>query len=126
MGKGGLIAVAGALTLAACAAPPPARTTAYPNYPSVAPVTPITPVSPSERPYLAEPGVRNATGEAMCKADEFQWLIGKPRSEIPVPVDVVNRRVACTTCPITEDYSPYRLNIFYNQRTGLIEQVRCG
>lgn len=123
MGKGGLIAVAGALAVAACASPPPPTTTAHPNYP---PVTPAAPVSPTERPYLSEPGVRNASGQAMCKADEFQWLIGKPRTEIPVPVDVVNRRVACTTCPITEDYSPYRLNIFYNQRTGLIEQVRCG
>ncbi|WP_303697396.1 hypothetical protein [Brevundimonas naejangsanensis] len=113
--------------MAACASPPPnattpTRTAASPNYPT----TPAAPVSPTERPYLSEPGVRNASGAAMCKADEFQWLIGKPRTEIPVPVDVVNRRVACTTCPITEDYSPYRLNIFYNQRTGLIEQVRCG
>ncbi|WP_415289518.1 hypothetical protein RSD66_07550 [Brevundimonas sp. S1H14] len=123
MGKGGLIAVGSALAVAACAAPPPARTTAYPAYPAS---TPAAPVSPTERPYLSEPGVRNVSGAAMCKADEFQWLIGKPRTEIPVPVDVVNRRVACTTCPITEDYSPYRLNIFYNQRTGLIEQVRCG
>lgn len=128
MGKGGLIAVAGALAVAACASPPPnptgsTRTSSYPNYPAT---TPVAPVSPTERPYLSEPGVRNASGQAMCKADEFQWLIGKPRTEIPVPVDVVNRRVACTTCPITEDYSPYRLNIFYNQRTGLIEQVRCG
>ena len=127
MGKGGLIAVAGALAVAACASPPPnattpTRTAASPNYPT----TPAAPVSPTERPYLSEPGVRNASGPAMCKADEFQWLIGKPRTEIPVPVDVVNRRVACTTCPITEDYSPYRLNIFYNQRTGLVEQVRCG
>ncbi|HEY4585076.1 MAG TPA: hypothetical protein VIG84_01650 [Brevundimonas sp.] len=127
LGKGGLIVVAGALAVAACASPPPnattpTRTAASPNYPT----TPAAPVSPTERPYLSEPGVRNASGAAICKADEFQWLIGKPRTEIPVPVDVVNRRVACTTCPITEDYSPYRLNIFYNQRTGLIEQVRCG
>jgi len=62
----------------------------------------------------------------LCKASEMQWLVGRPRAEIPVPVDVVNRRVACTTCPVTEDYSPYRLNIFYNRQTELIEQVRCG
>ena len=62
----------------------------------------------------------------MCKAGELQWLVGKPRTEIPVPVDVVNRRVACTTCPVTEDYSPYRLNIFYNQQTGVVERVSCG
>ncbi|MET4683426.1 hypothetical protein ABIE19_001335 [Brevundimonas faecalis] len=66
------------------------------------------------------------TDADMCKAGELQWLVGKRRSEIPVPVDVVNRRVACTTCPVTEDYSPYRLNIFYNQQTGLIERVSCG
>lgn len=61
-----------------------------------------------------------------CKAGELQWLVGRPRTEIPVPVDVVNRRVACTTCPVTEDYAPYRLNIFYNRQTELVEQVRCG
>jgi hypothetical protein len=84
------------------------------------------PASSTARPYLSEPGVPSSTGAKMCNADELQWLVGKPRSQIPVPVDVVNRRVACTTCPITEDYSPYRLNIFYNQQTGLVEQVRCG
>lgn len=66
------------------------------------------------------------TNADLCKAGENQWLVGKPRTEIPVPVDVVNRRVACTTCPVTEDYSPYRLNIFYNQQTNLVESVRCG
>lgn len=72
-------------------------------------------------------GVRMPGSEAdLCRAAEMQWLVGKPRTDIPVPVEVVNRRVACTTCPITEDYSAYRLNIFFNQETGLVEQVRCG
>jgi len=62
----------------------------------------------------------------LCKAGELQWLVGKPRTEIPVPVDVVSRRVVCTTCPVTEDYSAYRLNIFFNSETDLVEQVRCG
>ena len=62
----------------------------------------------------------------MCKANDLQWLVGKSRMEIPVPVDVINRRVACTTCVITEDYSPYRLNIFFNATTDLVEVVRCG
>jgi len=38
----------------------------------------------------------------------------------------VNRRVTCTTCPVTEDYSATRLNIFFNEQTGIVEQVRCG
>ena len=62
----------------------------------------------------------------LCHAAELQSLVGQPRTEIPVPVDVINRRVTCTTCPVTEDYSPYRLNIFYDQDTGIVEEVRCG
>lgn len=62
----------------------------------------------------------------LCRAGELQWLVGKPKTDIPVPVDIVNRRVTCTSCPITEDYSPYRLNIFFNEQTDVIEQVRCG
>lgn len=62
----------------------------------------------------------------MCRAGELQWLVGKPKTDIPVPVDVVNRRVTCTACPVTEDYSPTRLNIFFNEQTEIVEQVRCG
>lgn len=62
----------------------------------------------------------------LCRARDMQWLVGKPKAEIPVPVQVVNRRVTCTTCPVTEDYSAHRLNIFYDRETGLVEQVRCG
>ena len=62
----------------------------------------------------------------LCKADELQWLVGKPKTDIPVPVEVVNRRVTCTTCPVTEDYSPDRLNILFNDQSGIVEQVRCG
>ena len=66
-------------------------------------------------------------GEAdLCKAADYQYLIGKHRNEIPVPVEVVNRRATCTTCPVTMDYSAYRLNIFYNTQTEIVEQVRCG
>ncbi len=73
-------------------------------------------------------GSRMPTGQTddVCKAGEMQHLVGKPKTDIPVPVDVVNRRVTCTTCPVTQDYSPYRLNIFFNEQTGVIEQVRCG
>lgn len=67
-----------------------------------------------------------ATNADRCGAGPLQSLVGKHKSEIPVPVDVINRRVACTTCAITEDYRPERLNIFFNARTELIEQVRCG
>lgn len=61
-----------------------------------------------------------------CGAADLQSLVGQPRTEIPVPVEVTSRRVACTTCPLTEDYSPSRLNILYNRETGLVERVYCG
>jgi len=62
----------------------------------------------------------------LCRARALQSLVGRHRNEIPVPVEVVNRRVVCTTCPVTQDFSPYRLNIFYNAETEIVEQVRCG
>lgn len=72
-------------------------------------------------------GSRMPDGDAdLCKAQDLQYLVGRPRNEIPVPVEIVNRRVTCTTCPVTMDFSPYRLNIFYNADTQLVEQVRCG
>ena len=62
----------------------------------------------------------------MCKAQGLQWLVGRSRTEIPIAADIVNRRVVCTTCPVTEDFSPYRLNIFFNAETDKVELVRCG
>ena len=115
MGKGGLIAplaVLGLLAVAGCSSSSPAPTAAR-----------VVEQARQNQPT----GTRMPSIDAdMCKAGELQWLVGKPRTEIPVPVDVVNRRVACTTCPVTEGYSPYRLNIFYNQQTGIVERVSCG
>jgi len=43
-----------------------------------------------------------------------------------VPIHPERQRVACTTCPITQDYQPGRLNFFFDAQTGLIKQIRCG
>jgi hypothetical protein len=61
-----------------------------------------------------------------CGALRLQHLVGRPRTEIPVPVDVSSRRVTCTECPLTEDYSAGRLNILFDRDTGLVERVYCG
>lgn len=61
-----------------------------------------------------------------CGAAALQWLVGRPRSEIPVPVNPAARRVTCTTCPMTEDFAPARLNILYDQTSDRIQTVRCG
>lgn len=61
-----------------------------------------------------------------CGALEHQHLIGRPRTEIPVPVRPDSRRVMCTTCPATMDYREDRLNFLFNAASGRIEKITCG
>jgi hypothetical protein len=95
----------------------PRQASSRPDTPVSAPVmqTPAAAPQPVERPPADA-----------CGAKALAHLVGKNRSEIPIPVNPAQRRVACNTCPITEDYSPWRLNIFYDAKTGVITEVRCG
>lgn len=70
-------------------------------------------------PGLAE------TGDE-CGAAQYQSLIGKKKADIPAKPAGANWRVACSTCPVTMDYNASRLNIFYNEKTEIIETVKCG
>jgi hypothetical protein len=129
------VVVTGAvLSLTACA----------PTYPVTAPSSPVqtptpaqiqTPVAPSEAqpPAQALPSAPRspippptARGRDQCGAAELQGLIGRPRTEIPVPLDPQRQRVACTTCPAAEDSDPGRLNFLFDAQTGRIRQIRCG
>lgn len=104
-----LATLAAVLTLSACASTPA---------PPAAPASPITagPTMPLPPP----------PPEDSCKSGELQYLVGRNRSEIPVPTDPSKRRVACTSCPVTMDYRPDRLNIFFDAETGIVKEVRCG
>ena len=97
---------AAALALSACA-------TEAPHEP------PPRDPAPTRPPPSREPPDR-------CGAAALQSLVGKPRTEIPVPVNPRLRRVACTTCPVTMDFNPERLNIFFDAETGVVKEVRCG
>lgn len=105
------------LLLAACSSAP--------NYPaSPAPDAPGRSSSPPPRRSPApKPQV---SVKDQCGAAALQGLVGRPRSEAPVPLVPARQRVACTTCPVTLDYSPERLNIFFDAETGVIKEVRCG
>jgi hypothetical protein len=61
-----------------------------------------------------------------CRASNYRYLVGQPRSSIPEPPEGAKWRIACSGCPVTMDYSPARMNIFYNEETGIIEEVKCG
>ncbi|MGH6908891.1 MAG: peptidase inhibitor I78 [Phenylobacterium sp.] len=77
-------------------------------------------------PVAARPSEPVPTSGDRCGAAEAQGLVGKLRTEIPIPIDPAKQRVACTTCPVTMDFSPDRLNFFFDAETGLIKEVRCG
>lgn len=96
------------LAVSACATPPP-----------VAP-PPALPIAAAPEPPAPTPVPDT------CGAADLQGLIGKPRMDSPVPVRPERQRVACTTCPITQDFDETRLNIFFDADTGRITQIRCG
>ena len=106
------VAISLALILAACASEeiPPLEPQAF--------APPTAPTNAIARPPQAN--------RDQCGASDLQGLVGKPRTEIPVPLYPDRQRVACTACPVTEDYSPERLDIFFDATTGLITEVRCG
>lgn len=106
--------LAGALLLAAACASPP--------YEEPAPVEP----PPAAEPPAPPPESPAPQPKDACGASELQGLVGRPRTEIPVPVDPNRQRVACTTCPVTEDYRPDRLNFFFDAQTGAIREIKCG
>lgn len=64
-------------------------------------------------------------GPARCDADAARSLIGTHVGAVTFPAGA-NVRVVCTTCPTTRDYRPDRLNVRFDQATGIIRSVDCG
>jgi hypothetical protein len=120
MGEAGLkrlvlIGISGLLTAACATASTPGPATR----PLPAPVAPVLPPPPPPPPVYEPPA-------SSCRAEAHRHLVGRPRSEIPVPTDPAKQRVACTTCPVTMDYREDRLNFFFDAQTGVVKEVRCG
>ena len=60
-----------------------------------------------------------------CGAAAARSLIGTHVGAVSFPAGA-NVRVVCTTCPITRDYRPDRLNVRFDQATGIVRSVDCG
>jgi hypothetical protein len=73
----------------------------------------------------ATAGVAQPSADA-CHASQFRYLVGKKRSEMPAKPADANWRVACTSCAVTLDFSPTRMNIFFDEKTDVIKEVKCG
>ena len=128
-----LIAGAALLLLAGCSStpetPPQGGTTFHPQPEGEAPPPPpqesYRPVAPS--PSRSDPAQHPlASADDTCGATDLQYLIGKPRTEIPVPLDPGKRRVVCSSCIITQDFRPDRQTITFDTDTGIIKSVTCG
>lgn len=75
--------------------------------------------APVEAPEAPPPGPQR------CDAAAAQSLVGSHVGAVSFPAGA-NVRIVCTTCPTTKDLRPDRLNVRYNQVTGVIERVDCG
>ncbi len=84
----------------------------------------VPPAQAASRPY--SPAPQPAAPADSCGASELKWLVGKPKSEIPVPTDPSTRRVICTTCPRTEEFMPRRQTITFDLDSGVVQSVNCG
>jgi hypothetical protein len=104
------------LALGACASPPPEPAPPAPAV-SAQPPPPAPPTAQTPAP---------APVADACGAQEMQRYLGRPRTELPAPVYPDRVRVACTSCPVTLDYRPDRLNVFFDAGTGIIKEIKCG
>ncbi len=60
-----------------------------------------------------------------CDAAAARSLIGSHVGAVTFPANA-NVRVVCTTCPTTKDLRPDRLNVRFDEATGIIRSVDCG
>lgn len=70
-------------------------------------------------PPTVEPGPQR------CDAEAARSLVGSHVGAVDFAAGA-NVRIVCTTCPTTRDLRPDRLNIRFDQATGIIRSVDCG
>ena len=97
-------------------APPPPVVHAPPSPTPVPAPKPAAPRAPEYKPLAND----------TCGAQALQHLVGKPRTEIPVPLYPDKRRVVCSTCVVTQEFRADRQTIVFDTDTGIIKSVNCG
>jgi len=76
-------------------------------------------------PTTAEPDATVGPAADRCNARGNQSLVGTNVAAVSFP-EGANVRIVCTTCPTTRDLRPDRLNVRFDQTTGIIRSVECG
>ena len=113
----GVWAVAALTVIAACGEP---------AKPAPTPPTPTAAPPPAPPPPVASAPAPPPKPRDSCGAISLQYLVGKPRTDIPVPVNPAMRRVVCSTCMTTQDFISTRQTITFDEQTGLVTSVKCG
>lgn len=72
------------------------------------------------------PALPSASLPGECKADAYRSYVGKNRSELPATPASETRRLVCSTCAVTMDFNPERVNIVYDTTSNLVTEVKCG
>lgn len=105
-----------------CASPP------EPTPPAHTP-PPVVHAPPSQTPVPQKPARApeyKPLANDTCGAQPLQHLIGKPRTDIPVPLYPDKRRVVCSTCVVTQEFRADRQTIVFDTDSGIIRSVKCG
>lgn len=72
-----------------------------------------------------EPALNPQPTPQRCDAEGARSLIGSHVGAVSFASDA-NVRIVCTTCPTTRDLRPDRLNVRFDEATGIIKSVDCG
>ncbi len=97
-----------------------------PQSPAYQPPPPAPMPIPQSPPPAAQSPAYHPMANDQCGAATLQYLVGKPRTEIPVPLQPSTRRVVCSSCVMTQEYRADRQTIVFDSDTGLIKSVSCG
>lgn len=78
--------------------------------------------------WLAAHAVKTGAAEEpdLCRASQYADLVGKTKADVPEQPEGATWRITCDSCPVTMDFRPDRLNIFFNETSGVITKVSCG
>ena len=87
--------------------------------------TGCAPAPPPEAPIASADPSTPAKGEDQCGAKTIANLVGRPVTEAPKSA-AGHTRVVAEGDAVTMDYSPQRLNIYYDRSTGRITRIECG
>lgn len=85
-----------------------------------------TPPEPDATPSPGQPPVAAEPPSDSCGASAYASLVGQDKAGAPASTEGRPVRVVCSTCPMTMDYNAARLNVVFDEKTGVVQKLNCG